>query len=248
MCYHYSISKTADEIAGRYNITPRPPGINPDPVCYHANGFEFRSLPAVYQDNTKGDLKMDFMQWGLVPGWVKGEEQAQKIRQQTLNARAETVDTKPSFRFSFQNRPCLVPATGYFEWMHHGGKKFPFFISIPGTRIFSFAGVWDEWVNEQSGEILRSFSLITCEANSFTARIHNTKKRMPVILDEDSENQWLDIGQHTTGRKALLKPFDSRMKAYTIGRLITDRKHNSDSPEVLDPVIYPGLNQVWDEQ
>ena len=242
MCYHYSISKTVDEIAGRYNISPRPPAINPDPVCYHANGFKYLPLPTVYQDNTKGDLSMDFMQWGLVPGWVKGEEQAQKIRQQTLNARAETVDTKPSFRFPYQKRPCLVPATGYFEWMHHGGKKFPFFIFIPGTQVFSFAGIWDEWVNEESGEILRSFSIITCEANSFTAMIHNTKKRMPVILNEDNESQWLDSSSQSTARKALLKPFDhSRMKAYTIGRLITGRSLDSNSPEVLEPVIYAEL-------
>jgi putative SOS response-associated peptidase YedK len=245
MCYHYSIAKTANEIADRYKVSQRPPRINPDPVSYHVNGFEHRLLPVVYQDYNHNELKLEFMQWGLVPGWVKGEGQAMKLRSGTLNARAETVDSRPSFRAAFKYRPCLVAATGYFEWMHHQGKKFPFLIYIPDKQIFSIAGIWDEWVNEHTGEILRSFSIITCKANSLAARIHNLKQRMPVILDSDIENKWLDNQAGETTRKNLLKPFDSsRMGSCTVSRRITDRNHDSNVPEVLEPFQYPELSQA----
>ncbi len=243
MCYHYSIAKTASEIAGRYGITPSPATIDPEPVFYHVNGFDFRSLPVVYKRYNESHLKLEFMQWGLVPGWVKGEEQALKMRSMALNARAETISSKPSFRAAFRQRPCLVPATGYFEWMHHNGKKYPFFIHLSGKEIFSFAGIWEEWVNEQSGEIMHSYSIITCEANSLAARIHNTKKRMPVILDDNSAGNWLNTGAPAGTRLELLRPYNAtEMDAYTISKLITARHTDTNTPEVLEPFNYPGLN------
>ncbi len=243
MCYHYSIAKTASEIAGRYGVTPSPAPVDPEPVYYHVNGFVHNLLPVVFKDNITDYLKLDFMQWGLVPGWVKGEEQALKMRSMALNARAETVISKPSFRAAFRYRPCLVPATGYFEWMHYKGKKFPFFIHLPEKEIFSFAGIWEEWVNEQSGEILHSYSIITCEANSLAARIHNTKKRMPVILDENSSGNWLDTAAPAGTRLDLLSPYNTaEMDAYSISKLITSRQADTNTPEVLEPFSYPGLN------
>ncbi len=244
MCYHYSINKTATEIAERYNILPRLPQIDPFPVHYHTNGFDHEYLPIVLQNVKEGDLNIDFMQWGMVPAWVKGEEHASGIRSKTLNARYETIDVKPSFKHAFKYRPCLVPATGYFEWMHYNGKKYPFFIFIPDMEIFSFAGIWDEWISEQTGEILHSFAIITCEANRLTSKIHNARKRMPVILDPQNENEWL-MADEIPKKKALLKPFDSsRMNAYTISRLITDRNRDSNIPGVVRPFKYPELNDL----
>lgn len=237
MCYHYSLAKTTLEIANRYGIDIKTTGINPDPVYYHINGFNHNSLPTVYKDHSKGDLNMELMQWGLVPAWIKNEEQAFNIRSATLNARSETVDSKPGFRAAYSYRPCLIPATGYFEWMHMSTEKIPFFIFVPGMPVFSFAGIWEEWVNEQTGEILRSFSIITCEANALTAKIHNSKKRMPVILDHTREDQWLN--KDKTLRKSLLQPFDpARMNAYSISKRITDKKRDSNVPETLNPVKY----------
>lgn len=243
MCYHYSISVTANEIARRYKISPNPARINPNPIKYHTNGFNFDSLPVVYYDDSAIELKLNFMRWGLIPGWVKGEEQAFKIRSGTLNARSETADSRPSFKFAFFNKPCLIPATGYYEWMHKAGVKFPFFIFLSHLPVFSFAGIWEEWVNKQTGEMICSFSILTCKSNSLTAKIHNTKSRMPVILDQESEDKWLDKNLSKTERKYLLKPYDStKMDAYSISRLITDRKHNSNVPEVLNPFEYAGVS------
>lgn len=244
MCYHYSISKTASEIAKRYQVDIRKPVIDPEPVYFHANGFNHTRLPVVYQGDKSSHLELGFMQWGLVPSWVKGEEQALKIRGATLNARSETAYSKPSFRAAFRNRPCLVPATGYFEWMHRGGNKFPFFLYLPEYTYFSFAGIWEEWINEGTGEILRSFSILTCDANDLTARIHNTKKRMPVIIDNFSAEIWMDT---KAGRKVdrgkILKPYPAeKMNAYSISRLITARNRESNIPEILEPCHYPELN------
>ncbi|MFP4366832.1 MAG: SOS response-associated peptidase [Bacteroidales bacterium] len=237
MCYHYSLAKTAREIADRYGINIKRTGINPEPVYYHVNGFNHNSLPSVYKVNRTDDLNMELMQWGLVPSWVKNEEQALKIRSATLNARAETVDSKPSFRGAYSYRPCLIPATGYFEWMHKSTGKTPFFIFIPDMPVFSFAGIWEEWINEHTGEILRSFSIITCDANSLTAKIHNSKRRMPVILDQVTEKKWLN--KDKSFRKSLLQPFDpGRMNAYSISKRITDKNRDSNAPETLEPVNY----------
>ncbi len=243
MCYHYSIAKTADIIAESYNLPLRLPKINPEPVCFHANGFMFPLLPVIYKSSTNSSIKLEFMKWGLIPAWVKEHEQVHKIRSMTLNARADTVNSKPSYRSAFRNRPCLVPATGYFEWMHHKGKKYPFQIYLPEKKVFSFAGIWEEWISNQTGEIVRSYSIITCEANTLAAKIHNTKKRMPVILDEQSEKVWLDIKSGIKDRISVLKPFDTgKMAAYSVGRLITSRTQNSDVPEVLEAFNYAELN------
>ncbi|MFO7923821.1 MAG: SOS response-associated peptidase [Bacteroidales bacterium] len=242
MCYHYSIARTAEEIALHYNIKLKLKGVNPDPLFYHVNGFNFERLPVIYQDKTYSELKLDLIQWGMIPVWIKGEEEALKIRSMTLNARAETVDSKPAYRSAFRYRPCLVPATGYFEWMHYKGEKYPFYIFIPDRPVFSFAGIWEEWVNPDTGEILRSYSVVTCKANPLTAKIHNTKNRMPVILDSGSEIEWLDISAGRDDRKKLLKPYSAEeMSAYTVSKLITSRKDDSNRPEVLEHQSYPQL-------
>ncbi len=239
MCYHYSIAKTAEEISAVYNLPIKEPGINPEPVCFHANGFNFPLLPIVYKDYKANDLKFEFMNWGLVPAWVKNEEQALSIRGMTLNARADTIDIKPSFRAAYRYRPCLVPATGYFEWMHYKGGKYPFYIYVNDQVIFSFAGIWEEWTSIQTGEIIRSFSIITCEANSMTAKIHNTKKRMPVIIDRKTENDWFDHDIRNKNRKELLKAYEpGKMDAYSIGKMISSRNQDSNVPEVLNPFQY----------
>ncbi len=244
MCYHYSITKTASEIAKRYQVDIRQPVIDPVPVFYHTNGFNHTRLPVVYQDYKSSQFELEFMQWGLVPGWIKGEEQALKIRGATLNARSETANSKPAFRGAFRYRPCLVPATGYFEWMHQGGKKYPFFIYLPDHTCFSFAGIWEEWVNEVTGEILRSFSILTCDANDLTATIHNTKKRMPVIIDNSSSEIWMDSNPgRVADREKILKPYPAeKMDAYSISRLITARDRDSNIPGVLEPYQYPELH------
>src|SRR5665213_3139481 len=134
-----------------------------------------------------GKLCFRLMRWGLVPAWAKTIKDADKYT--LINAKAEEIAEKRSYKAAFQKRRCIVPVTGFFEWKRSGPKKVPFAIQSKDENIMSLAGVWEHWVSKETGEIVDSFSLITTSANSFMAKIHD---RMPVILDPKDEERWLD--------------------------------------------------------
>ena len=137
----------------------------------------------------------------------------------TINAKADTIFDKPSFRHSIMSKRCIVPSTGFFEWRHEGKDKVPYFIQVINEEIFSMGGIFDVWDNPQTGEIYHSFSIITSEANYLMEYIHNTKKRMPVILSPEDEKRWIDPNLNKEGIKDLLKPFDAdKMNAYIINK------------------------------
>ncbi len=119
----------------------------------------------------------------------------------TFNARSETIDTKPAFRESFISRRCLVPVRGFFEWQHIGGRKIPWYISLRDEDIFSLAGIWDSW-KMKGGVSVNTFSVVTTRANELMSEIHNTKKRMPVILPAAAEKLWLkeELEKNSGGR------------------------------------------------
>ena len=115
-------------------------------------------------------------------------------------------------------------------------KKIPWYIHHAGDEILSFAGLWDEWVESRTGEVYHTFSIITTEANDLMATIHNSKKRMPVILNRSSEIKWLDVSIPEQEALALLKPCPSEiLKAHTISPLINDKSANRNTPEVIKP-------------
>jgi len=186
MCFFNSLSVNASALEKRFNAGfKEKEKFNP---VSKGNAFGGISWPVITGEETQ---VINFQEWGLIPSWVKDVETAKKIRFQTLNARSETVFEKPSFRNSIKTRRCLIPSTGFYEWQHEGKKKIPWFIGIKDTDIFSMAGIWDEWVNLDTGEIFRGFSILTTKANSIMEKIHNTKKRMPVILLPEYERDWL---------------------------------------------------------
>ena len=123
------------------------------------------------------------MRWGLVPSWAEDE----KIGARLLNARSESVATKPAFRAAFRRRRCLVPADGFYEWEKIGRKKQPFFISMKDGRPFAFAGLWETWHKED--EALQSFTILTTDANDLMRPLHD---RMPVILQPGDYDAWLN--------------------------------------------------------
>src|SRR5690606_13455781 len=119
-----------------------------------------------------------------------------------------------------------------------------YYIFLKDKTVFSFAGIWEEWVDPATGELLRTYSILTTEANPLLAKIHNTKKRMPVILPEEQERAWLADGLSTAEIISLLQPFPAaQMEAYTISRLITARTANRNCPEVQAPFVYPELGE-----
>lgn len=154
------------------------------------------------------------MRWGLIPRWAKDPA----IGNRLINARAETVAEKNSFRDSLRKRRCLVPSDGFYEWQKLPGRagKQPMRIVMKGGEPFAFAGLWDAWKHPETKEIVETFTIITTTANELMAAIHD---RMPVILAKEDENEWLDCEtEYKDALLRLLKPFEAeKMTAYEVG-------------------------------
>lgn len=210
MCYHYSLAASPDELAARYRREKRE--IERYIESYHISAFTHSACPVV-----TNDLEIRMFRWGLIPFWTQSPEDAAAIRNRTINARSETVFTKPSFREAVRHKRCLVPATGFFDWRHEGSRKIPYFISLKEEGIFSFAGLYDAWQDPATNELLYTFSILTTDANPMMRYIHNTNFRMPVILHPEEESLWLDPLADETALEKLFVPYDeSAMQAYTV--------------------------------
>jgi putative SOS response-associated peptidase YedK len=230
MCFHYSMSQVAQNLENRYNA-PFTKGSDFQSV-HHVSGFSFPLMPVV---TNVSEPEIRLYHWGLIPSWTQNAEQAGQMRAMTLNARSETVFEKPSFRKSVQSRRCLVPADGFFEWQAVGSKRIPWFIRVKEQETFSFGGIWDQWKNEE-GEVLFTFSVLTTDANPMMAEIHNTKRRMPLILPPQAESRWLDHSVSPENIMQLMVPFpEERLESWTISKLITTRGANTNTPEVKTP-------------
>ncbi len=177
---------------------------------------------AVIANEAPDELR--FFRWGLIPYWAKDASIGNKL----INARAETLVEKPSFKNAFRNRRCLVPATGFFEWKRNA-EKTPYHIMLKNGDPFCFAGLWDKWVTSD-GEIIHSFTIITTSPNGLMEQIHD---RMPVILPMEQEHRWI-APQPDPSLVELLKPFPAgMMKAYPISKLVNSARN--DAPHILEP-------------
>lgn len=204
---------------------------------YVQNAFEFPKWPVISAEKPQ---EIHLMNWGLIPSWIKDLESGMKFRMNTVNARAETIFKKPAFRRAAANKHCLVLADGFFEFREFDGKKYPYYIRVCGGWPFSMAGLYEYWTHPGTGEIIPGFSIITTVANPLMEIIHNRKKRMPVILSENQECDWLKPGNEFSG---LLKPYpEEDMEAWPVSRKISDRGGDKNSAEVLVPFDYPELS------
>ncbi len=206
------------------------------------NSFELQKMPVI---TNKEPRYFQFFYWGLIPFWIKKVEDSEKIRLKTMNARSESIFEKNSFKYSIRTKRCLIPADGFYEWRFISCKNYPYYIRLKDHRIFSFAGVWDSWINPYNKNIINSFSIITCKSNKLLSKIHNKKKRMPVILEKQYEDIWLKDELKDEEIIKYLKPYpDEKMEAYTISRLITSRNKDKNIPDIIKPYDYPELKDV----
>lgn len=183
MCFFSQISKNAVELQHRFNAKFEE-GASFKPLAY--NAFQFPKTPVITNQNP-GLIQM--FQWGLIPHWAKNDE----IKKNTLNARVETIHEKPSFKYAIQNR-CLIIADGFFEWQWldpKGKQKQKYLITLSDNQLFVFAGLYNTWADPTSGEMINTYTILTTAANELMSNIHNSKKRMPIILNSDDESQWL---------------------------------------------------------
>lgn len=234
MCFTVSVNIIREELENRYGATLLDPDKYRPSYYYHAQSLPL--LPVICSDRNE---EIDLATWGLIPSWINDESGAEDIRRKTFNARAETISSKPAYRKAFESQRCLIPVTGFFEWQHINNKKIPWYISVSGEVIFSFAGIWDEWVSP-GGITMKTFSVITVEANSLMAEIHNTKKRMPAILPCEIEKIWLKPGLTVSDALEILRPLSSEMlAAHTVSPLINNTRYDHNVADVIEPFTYP---------
>ncbi len=207
---------------------------------YHNNAFLHNPVPVITQAQP---MAIQPFRWGLVPAWVKNRVQAMELRDMTLNATAEHVFEKPSFKDSITGKRCLVVVKGFYENRHEGKYKYPYYISLAEERLFFLGGLYNEWTDPASGESFQTCSVVTTRANVLMERIHNTKKRMPLIIGRAEAAAWLDPAASADGLRALMQPFAAdRMQAHTISRLLNQsRTRPTNVPEVCNAVTYPEL-------
>jgi putative SOS response-associated peptidase YedK len=237
MCYNLAyIEKRTERVEAHYGatFTEQDPSIH----YYHASGF---SHPRFYIITQEEPQTIQPYYWGLIPAWCRDEQQAMHLRHHTLNAMCETVFSKPSFRPSIFKKRCLVIVSGFYEWHTIGKKKYPFYIHRPGQSFFSMGGLYEHWTNRQTGEMLRTFSIITTPANELLSAIHNSHKRMPLILTYAAEKQWLDRTLSREDVMQLMRPLpDGELEAYPVAKFSPGQNNNT--PAAMRPHPYAELN------
>ena len=198
-----------DELTPRYNIAPS------------------QEVPVVPNN---GENTMESFQWGLIPSWAKDP----KIGNRMINARSETLAEKPSFRTAYKQRRCLVLADGFYEWRQEpGGKsKTPIYIRLKSDKPFAFAGLWEAWRPSTGDDPLLSCTIITTTPNSLMETIH---RRMPVILEPDAYDLWLDPHEQPAAQlNGLLKPYPAEeMMAHPVSRFVNRPGNDSSDCVVL---------------
>ena len=223
-------------MCGRYTLAPTPatltdtfPGFElPDQLTPRYNITPTQNV-AVVANNNPG--KIDLFRWGLIPSWAKDPT----IGNRMINARSETLSQKPSFRTAYRRWRCLILADGYYEWRKEpgGGAKTPFYIRMASEKPFAFAGLWEQWQPSRDADAVLSCTILTCPPNEMLEQIHH---RMPVILDYDAYDLWLEPNnQPPAEMNHLLKPYPAdAMTAYAVSRLVN--KPQNDMPACTKPV------------
>ena len=212
MCGRYTLTVNIDAVAKAFGVAPSlqtMPRYNVAPT---------QEVVSILNDETK---HLDFLRWGLIPSWAKEESIGAKM----INARAETLAEKPSFKRLLQGRRCLIVADGFYEWKKEQGGKTPMYFTLPNHDLFAFAGLWDVW-KRPNGQQLHTCTIITTEPNSLVSSVHN---RMPVILPKNAQEEWLDPEQHDAHvLQQLLKPYTaSDMFVQPVSKKVNSPQYDS---------------------
>lgn len=222
MCGRFARTTEIDELQNRFGFVD-PQGILLEPR-YNIAPTQMHPVVVVEEDQRVVKL----MKWGLVPFWAKDT----KIGYKMINARAEGIENKNSFKNPLRKRRCLVIADGFYEWKKADKKtKAPYYIKLKSGEPFAFAGLWDRW--DKAEESLESFTIITTDNNELLEPIHN---RMPVILHEKDEAKWLDPELKDPEKlKPLLVPYPSdEMEMYEVSTVVNSPKN--EVPECIKPL------------
>ncbi len=216
MCGRYSLTTPLESVEQLFAFDARPN------LAARYNIAATQPVP-ILRDGASGRRELALVRWGLVPSWAKGMAAGAPL----INARAETVAQKPSFRNAFKRRRCLIPADGFYEWrVVQDGPKQPYRIAMADNALFAFAGIWEHWQTAEGSE-LESCAIVTTEANGQVRDIHH---RMPVILSLEDHEQWLSA---EPGEAAMLmRPYGGALVAYPVSRAVN--KIRNDDPSLWE--------------
>jgi putative SOS response-associated peptidase YedK len=194
---YFDTTSSDEDWIPRYNVAPTQP------------------VPVIRQHPKEPVRKLSLMKWGFVPSWAKDPSAAARM----INARSETASTLPAFRDALKFRRCLIPADGFYEWQRSGKTKQPFCFEVRDGELFAFAGIWDRW--QGGGIAVKTCSILTTTPNAVTSAVHD---RMPVILDQDNYDLWLDAEMRdVTAASDLLRPYDARlMRCYPVSTRVNN--------------------------
>lgn len=245
MCYKIKTDATPEALTKKYNAKIlQPELLKPH---YNLTGFypnlipitDYAKLPVLTAHDRDS---FTFMQWGLLPSWTT-KEKAKIYATNNLNARAETIFELKSFAPALmKNNRCIIPVTGFYESREVNKVKYPYFIHLKCDNIFSLAGIFESWLDNETGITIKSFAIITTQANPLMEKIHNKGLRMPAILTKDLEFEWLKPELKEEEAQRLLTPCDDAiMEAYTVDKKINNTYIDSDIPEISMKVEYPEI-------
>ena len=223
MCGRYQLSRRKQLVEEYFDCVSDEPDWSP-----RYNIAPTQPIPVIRQNPKEPVRELSLIRWGLIPSWAKDSS----VAAQMINARSETAATKPAFRDALKSRRCLIPADGFYEWARTGKAKQPYCFEIGDGELFAFAGIWDRW-RDAGGSMVETCSILTTVPNALTAPIHD---RMPVILDPEGYDLWLDPGMRNVAAASdLLKPYDARtMRCYPVSTRINSVAN--DDEECSQPV------------
>ena len=211
MCGRFALATTSEELVNHFNLKRK--------VTLGSRYNIAPSQPVIIIRSGTSSNKLSAIRWGLIPHWSKDE----KIGFKLINARAETVQEKPSFRDAFKSRRCLIPATGFYEWKQEGRMKQPYYIKMKNGSLFAMAGIWESW-QDPEGKTIDSCAIITTDANGIVGKIHD---RMPVIMSNKSYGLWLSSTSNSL--QEFLRPYSPfKMTAYPVSGMINNAKNEGE--------------------
>ena len=216
MCGRFAFYSPAEAAAALFGISASfdiEPRYNIAPTQY----------VAAIRNGADEEREVVMLRWGLVPFWAKDPS----IGNRMINARAETVAEKPSYRNAYNHRRCLVLADGFYEWRREGNSKTPYFISLASGQPFALAGLWEQWTDKNSGESLQTMALITADANEFMTPLHH---RMPVVLEAGTATDWLAGSRDLLDDVAAITP---PLRAWPVDRRVNNARNEGD--ELIQP-------------
>ncbi len=216
MCGRFAFYSPTEAAAALFGVS----GSMPVEPRYNIAPTQF---VAAIRDGEDNERELVMLRWGLVPSWAKDPS----IGNRMINARAETVAEKPSFRAAYSRRRCIVLADGFFEWRRAGDAKTPYFISLASGEPFALGGLWESWHDPESGDAIQSTALITTEANDYMRTLHH---RMPMILEADAANDWLGGDRNMLEAAAENSP---PLRAWPVDRRVNNARNQGE--ELIEP-------------